>query len=297
MAPDRNDAGLAKVASTADSMSNFFSEETAPMIRLRKFLPLVAVLLVGAGILGESNRAQAGYTVRVYDDGVLQGGITVFSVGNSLVFLGNTTHFSITNGSGLSNNPGTGPSSNLDLSSSEQIMTTFGASGGTHTIRIEISQTDWLAPNGSPLNLSSSAGGSMGYQQGSTIGATDTVTATYQGFLDNTNTLFGQPVAGSTAVQTASASLSSLGTAPLVFSPGTSVNNTVPGGTPFSMTDVLEFRFALAAGSGQTTANVSASTVASVPGPAGVVLVIAGLPVLGMGTWLRRRRQARLTTV
>jgi hypothetical protein len=264
---------------------------TVSKIRFRNFLPVVA-LLAGALVLGSPSQAQASYSVRVYDDGVLQGGIGVLTVGNSLIFTGTTTNFSITNGSGLSNNPGTEGGSNLALSSNEQISTTFGATGGTHTIRIELSQDGWSAPTGSPLTLSSSAGGSFDYLQGTNLSATQSVTATYQGFLDNTNTLFGQPAGGSTPIQTASASRTTVGTTSLVYSPGTSVNTSVPGGTPFSMTDVLEFTFTLDAGSGQTTANVSASTVASVPAPAGLVLALSGLPILGIGTWLRRRRQS-----
>jgi len=261
------------------------------MLRIRNFMRLMAVL-VGTAILGAPSQARAAYQVNVYDDGVLQGGITTFVSGNSLVFFGSTTHFSISNGSGLSNNPGTQGGSNLDLSSNEQINTTFGAAGGTHTIRIELSQNGWTAPTGTPLTLSSSAGGSTAYVAGTNPLATQTISATYQGFLDNTNTIFGQPVAGSTPIQTASTTQSSAGTAPLVFSPGASVNNLVPGGTPFSITDVLSFTFMLSAGSGQATANVSASTVASVPVPAGVVLALTGIPCLSVGTWLRRRRQS-----
>src|SRR5262249_29031417 len=124
----------------------------------------------------------------------------------------------------------------------------------------------------------------------------NSVTATYQGFLDNTNTLFGQPGAGGTPLQTASAAAAPPNSIPLVFSPGTSVNLNVPGGIPFSMTDVLTFTFTALKNSGQDTANVSASTVTpaavAVPAPAGVVLALTGLPVLGLGTWLRRRWQS-----
>jgi len=247
-----------------------------------------AALLVGAAFLGAPTPAQAAYAVNVYDDGVLQGGITTLVSGNSLIFTGTTTHFSITNGSGLSNNPGTQGGSNLDLSSNEQINTTFGATGGTHTIQIVLSQTGWTAPTGSPLGLSSSAGGSIAYVAGTNLLATEMVTSTYQGFLDNTNTLFGQPAAGATPLQNASDSLSTVGTGPLVYSPGTSIA-LVSGGTPFSVTNVLSFTFALSAGSGQDTANASVSTVAdAVPEPAS--LTILGGALVGLG-WLGRRRR------
>src|SRR5689334_22547656 len=94
--------------------------------------------------------AHADYSVQVFDDGVLQGGIAVIVVGNSLVFTGSTTHFSIINGSGTSNNPGV-QSSNLALSSNEQVNSTFGAIGGSHTLQVVLSQTGFTAPTGNPL--------------------------------------------------------------------------------------------------------------------------------------------------
>src|SRR5437868_7048091 len=106
------------------------------MNRIRKYLPHLVAALVGVATVGAPSQARAAFAVQVYDDGVLQGGITTFVVGNSLTFFGSTTHFSITNGSGLSNNPGTPPNANLMLSNNEQVNATFGAAGGMHTIEI-----------------------------------------------------------------------------------------------------------------------------------------------------------------
>jgi|SRR5579884_341726 len=263
------------------------------MIRFLK-APLRAAVLAGIVLLAAPCiHARADYSVQIYDDGVLQSGITALVSGNALLFVGSTSHFSITNGSGLSNNPGTDGGSNLNLSSNEQISTTFGATGGTHTIEIVLSQTGWTAPGGSVLNLTSSAGGSIAYQSGTNPNATDSVSASYQGFLDNTNSLFGQPAGASTPLQTASASLGAPGTAALVFSPST-VTTQVPGGTPFSMTDVLTFTFTLSAGSGQDTANVSASTVAALPEPSSMMAAFAAMPFLAIGAWLRRRKQVAI---
>jgi hypothetical protein len=243
--------------------------------------------------LATPNRSQAAFDVRVYDDGVLQVGIGVISGSNGLIFQGTTTHFSLTNGSAVSNFPGTQTFSSLSVSSNQQISTTFGAAGGTHTIRIEISENGWQAPVGSPLFLSSSAGGSYASSlQGNSL------TATYQGFLDNTNTMFGQPAAGSTPLQTASASpVGTPLTSALVFTPDPSINPVVPGGTPFSMTSVLTFTFNIQAGSGQDQANVSASTVTVVPAPPGLALALIGVPLLGVSAWIRRRRQLGETSM
>jgi len=261
------------------------------MIRFHKLLPAMAALGVAA-LLAAPTPARAAYSVEVFDDGVLQGGITIVPIGNTLVFFGTTTHFSLTSGTGQSNNPGTPGGSNLQLSNNETITSTFGAAGGTHTLRIVLSQTGFLAPVGSPLMLSSSGGGSIGYVMGATPGASDTVKSTYQGYLDNTDTLFGEPGGAGTPLQTASATRTTVGTTPLVYSPGSAVN-IVPGGTPFSMTDDLSFTFTLAAGSGQDTANASLTTTANpiVPAPGGLALALAALlPSLGVGGWLRRRR-------
>ena len=161
------------------------------MIRSRCFLSLAAAL-VGAAMLGAPGAARASYAVQVFDDGVQQV-VPFIVVNNSLVFTGQTTHFSITNGTGASNNPGAPLTANLNLTSNEQINTTFGGAGGTHTITIVLSQTGFLAPSASSYVLSSSAGGSMSYVADSNGSATEMVSSTYQGFLDNTNTLFGQP--------------------------------------------------------------------------------------------------------
>lgn len=272
------------------------------MIRFRKYVSHGVAALVGAATMAAPPQARAGFAVDVYDDGVLQGGVFSFVSGSpgaySLIFVGTTTHFSL-NGSGISDNPGTPSDAHLQLGSNEQVSANFGTSGGTHTIKIVISEDGWTNPMGNPLLLSSSPGGSFGYSAGINSSAHQKVTATYQGFLDNTDTPFGQPAAGSTTIQTASASLGSVGTANLVFSPGVSVNAGVPGGTPFSMTGVLTFTFTLDAGSGTSSANVSASTTAAppsradvAPAPTGLVLALTGAPFLGIGAWLRRRRQA-----
>jgi len=268
------------------------------MIGFRRFLPLVAVL-IGTVAFGGLNEAQASYQVRVYDDNVLQGGITTAFLDpfdlNSLSYGGTTTHFSVS-GSGLSNNPGdpSGGGSNLDLSSNSKFVANFGAAGGTHTLRIEISQDGWTAPTGSPLILSSAGGGSFTYV--GTSGGTQSVVVGYQGFLDTSNTLFGQPLAGSTPAQSATVSRTSAGNNGyrLLTDPSTSL---VAGGTPFSITDVLSFKFTLDPLSGSSFANGSASTIASVPAPAGAVLAMTALPLLGIGRWLRRRQQGRPVAV
>jgi hypothetical protein len=264
------------------------------MNRFHKKLSAIIAALVGTAMLAAPSPARAAFSVRVYDDGVLQPGVFFGGSNNSLVYSGSTTHFDITNGSALSNWSGLQSGSTMSLGNNTSITPTFFPVGpSTHTIRIELSEDGWLAPTGNLLALSSSAGGSMAVT--STTTDAQSVTSTYQGFLDNTNTLFGKPGGASTPVQNASATLNGTGTAPLNYNPGTSTNDTAPGGTPFSLTEVLEFTFTLNPGFDSVGATASDSTSvrpSAVPAPAGIILALSGTPVLGIGAWFRRRRTA-----
>ncbi|HTU19784.1 MAG TPA: hypothetical protein VMG10_17105 [Gemmataceae bacterium] len=269
------------------------------MFRFLKAPHLSAVLAGMALLAAPGLQTRADYSVEVFDDGVLQTNINAQVVGNSLVFSGTTTHFDISNGSAISSQGSSPPQGKLTLGSNEEISTTnWGTGTQTNTIQIVISQTGYTEPNANQIVLSASAGGSFAGTD-----ANSSVTATYQGYLDTTNTLFGQgtvvsglftePAAGSTPLLTASAS----GTPPppnltssLVFSPGVGTS-LVPGSAPFSLTDVLTFTFT-SDGTGPDTANVSAGTVASAPEPATMITALAAMPFLGIGAWLRRRKQA-----
>jgi hypothetical protein len=271
------------------------------MIRIRKYLPHIVAALVGAATLGAPSQAQAAFTVSVYDDNVLQSGVTATVVNNQLVlFGGSTTHFAVSGGQGSSNNPGLPTGAGLDLSTNERVTSSVnfftGVANGdgsyTHTIRIVVSEDSFTAPTGTPLNLSSStAGGSIGLTGGSI-----SVAATNQAFLDSSigNSAYGSPLAyatpsgGATGIATGTASLPPGITAPLNFNPGT-VAGLVTGGTPFTMTDEVDFAFTLTSGS-SGSAGVSTSSVATVPAPAGIVLALTSLPVAGVGGWLRRRQ-------
>src|SRR5437762_11166649 len=109
-------------------MNRFFLKGRFPMIRLCRFLPLVAGV-VCAALLGAPTPARADFAVRVIDDGVTfndtnhGGSIFAFVSGGpgswSLIFAGTTTHFSLTNGSAMGNNPGTQGGSNLKFATQE----------------------------------------------------------------------------------------------------------------------------------------------------------------------------------
>ena len=257
------------------------------MLRFRSFLP-VAALLVGAVILGAPTQARASFAITVFVDTVNQG--VVLSAGSNAndfsVDPVNVTNFHISSISSLTNWTGAPDGAVMSNTTNLSIRTTF-ALPGTHTITIVISENGWLAPTGSPLALSSTAGGTIGHVGG----GSNTVFATNQGFLDNSNTLATTLTPGGafTPLATATAVASGTSTSNLNYTPSPGINAATPGGTPFNMTQVFSFKFTVTGGS-QSTANVSGTVVASVPAPAGLTLALAGAPFLGVGTWLRRRR-------
>lgn len=252
------------------------------MLRIRKFLS-VAALLVGAALLAPM-QARATYEISVFVNGVNQN-VTTSGTANSFFFIGtvdNVINLQITSATNWSGSPSGGL-----MTDTTNALATF-TGNFTGTITVVISENSWTAPASSPLLLSSSAGGSIGE-----TGGTLSVTGTNQGFFDNTNTLATSmtPGGSSTPKATASNSLTSSGTAPLVYNPSPG-SNVIVGGTPFAMTQVFSFT---ASGSGAVSgdsANVSGSvTVAPVPVPPGFMLALTSLPALGVGAWFRRRRQ------
>jgi len=261
------------------------------MLRFRNFLPLVA-LLVGSVVLGGPTQARAGFAITVFVDGVNQGvsldassNANSFSVSNAVV-----SNFTVSI-SALTNWAGDPDGALMSTSSNNHITTNFGASGGTHTIAIVISEDGWLAPASSPVTLSTSAGGSIGNIGSATKSVT--VDATNQGFLDNSGgnaaatTL--SPSGAFTPLQTASASKAGTGTKPLIYGPDPADAGNLAGGTPFTLTQVYSFKFTTNSNN-NASADVSGSVTVAVPAPAGLVLALTGLPLLGVGTWLRRRR-------
>jgi hypothetical protein len=263
---------------------------------------LLLAAVVGAAIFGVPTTARADFVARIYEDVGLPGetfvGTLTSSDLTSIGFGGFSANPAFTTldgffkieGSGDTNFPGDQTGSSMSLSGNSRVLADFGPSGGHHSITIVYSEDGWLLPVGTPITLTSFGGGSA-----IITGGSGTVGATYQGFLDSsagnavygTPLLFATPAGASTALQ--SATRSSSGS--LLLNPDTAVNPSVPGGVPFTMTTVFTFDFNLAAGV-KGSANLSASTIAAVPAPAGIVLALTGLPAFGLAGFLRRRRQA-----
>jgi hypothetical protein len=284
---------LTKVVNTVDSPTCFFFQELFMMGR--KFF--LGVILAGIAMAGLATPARANFEILVYINGTLTsvtGGAanlgTNGSTANDFYTIGTAGAFNV-NITSLTNWSGT-PLSGLESNTSNNQVTLNTTLAAATTISIVISENNWTEPATAPLLLSSSAGGSIG-----SAGGALSVSATNQGFVDNSNTLatLAGPNGTSTTLANSSASLGGVGTNTLNYSPSPSTA-LAPGGVPFTLTQVFSFTFAAGATSGDT-ANVSGSvSVAPTPAPAALVLALTGLPFVGIGTWLRRR-QVRLTAV
>jgi len=230
------------------------------MLRLRNFLPLVVALLVGATILGAPTQAHAGFTLNI-SDGSNSVAVTDNGAGDldpatgQIIFSGAIGVFNINITVGTSNAPGTPTLAQLTINNTS--ITTAGFTGNK-TLTFSLQDTGFFLPTGTNLNLVS---------QLSTTQLPANTNVTYQSFLNAQagTQLSLNTVGGATGVD------------------AVSVTN-----TPFSLTSVSTFHIA---GTGTSeTVQFTGLTAVAVPAPAGVVLALTGLPFLGLGCWLRRRK-------
>jgi hypothetical protein len=259
------------------------------MIRFRNFLPIATAALVGAATLGATTSARADFAINAYVDGQQETlSTTPAGTNNAFGFIGATTGDGLFTMNITSNTNWSGTPLSALMSDSNNITVTANFGGGTpHTLTVVISENDWKAPASAPLLLSSSAGGSIG-----STGGAFSLTATNQGFVDTSNTLPGlSPGGTATPISNASASLGGTGTASLYYTPSPSTN-TAPGGVPFTLTEVFTFTTSSVGVPGNSVSISGTVSVAAVPEPSTLLSALAGVPTLGMGVWLRRRRRA-----
>jgi hypothetical protein len=102
----------------------------------------------------------------------------------------------------------------------------------------------------------------------------------FNSYADTTNALFGTQQGAPTLSFSASGQNGVGG--------GNSQTSFSPNGATYSLTNIGQYTLT----SGTDVTVVSGNTeVTPTPAPAGAVLALSGLPVLGLG-WLRRRKQA-----
>jgi hypothetical protein len=234
------------------------------MIRFRNFLPLAAIL-VGAAVLGAPARARATFEMHLHSAAT---GADVVITDNGagdlnpalgvITFSGAVGNFAINVNTGESKPVlGSATAPQMDLN----FLATKLVGSPADTLTVEISDQGFLT---SPLSVGGQVGGTF---SGSVTGVT-----ALDAF-DNGNTLFGTAGGSKTATFTSSPFS---GTLPIL---------PVTGATPYSLTE----RVVITAGAGAGTTSGDFE-INSVPAPAGLVLALAALPVLGLGAWVRRRR-------
>lgn len=134
--------------------------------------------------------------------------------------------------------------------------------GGAESLTIEISDDGFVT---SPLAMKGQFGGTFG-------GTVTSVSAV--SYFDNTNTLFGTAGGSSTGMSFAA-------------SPFAGVESMdITGVTPYSLMQ----RVVINADAGAATSSGDYHILPAVPAPAGLILGLIGVPVLGLGAWLRQRR-------
>jgi hypothetical protein len=252
------------------------------MLRFRKLL-LLAVALAGVIVLGGPAGARADFSLQVYQDGVL---LDSKSFNTNQIQVNQTFgSYYITGNILFTNSPGDVNNGNIQISG----MTIENNDGLTHTLALVLSASNFTSPGqaGSQMVLSSTASiTGTGLLNGSD-------SFTYQGYADANNNLFGTtsppPLGGVGSAGAVTTGLSSFSTTAGNLTQGATDTKTatfIRTQDLYSLTSISTFTM-----NGGGTIGFTTSTAAALPAPAGIVLALSGAPLLGLGHWLRRRRQ------
>jgi len=236
------------------------------MIRFRNSVALVVAVLVGSALLGAPTQARAGFELKVnlgsgdhiITDGSAQDSNTAANAITAVII---ENGFSTTVNTAITNTPGDSTGALLDIT---YTIISIGGAGGTATITASATGYNQPPQALNPLTLTSHIGGT----------GTGSFTVTGQQWVDTTDQLYG--------MQFSPGAHGPFTTSPYSDSKTVAFNR---GAGPFSLTDQLTITL----GANSSTTGDLQSTV-PVPAPAGLLLALSGLPVLGVGGWLRRRR-------
>lgn len=267
------------------------------MFRLAKWLPCVAVL-AGAVLLGMASPAHAtieltltqvgGPTTSVTSPSD-QGPVIIGTVNAGLPpTITPTTFgdFTIALASGSSNSPGSSLNAQTAGVLSNFGLTPFSIVNNSATeqsLIITISAQNFSSPNSPPpLDVFDTVSGTV---------SGGSVTGTAQGFADASNTLYGD---GNSSLPGgfAGALLTFAGTNG-TLSGSISQSGIVSGFSPNGATYSLTFTetITLTAGASLTLTGGNVQTLPT-PEPASMMAAFTAVPFLGLGAWLRRRKQA-----
>jgi len=248
------------------------------MNRFRNFLPLV---VAAAALFGMASSADAGFQVTFKvdaasativdggagdDDGVVNGEISV----NSKTVGAYTFKVNLSE----SNTPNVGGTIAFINHGTNNITGT-----GAAKIQIIASANDFADPVGPLYAMSGST-----FQFLAPTPAGHLADHSYSAYLDNSNKLATSVPAGTLIGSKGPVTVSSstMGNSSL------SDTRTVTAAAPYALT--LQLQADIKSGGANKIDLDGGVQVTSVPAPAGVVLLLTGVPVLGLGAWFRRRR-------
>jgi hypothetical protein len=250
------------------------------MICFRNITALVAGALASVAILGAPASAKADFAVEIIT--LSNPGGTIIHDGgagdldgiknNQIIFSYTDASYNIVGSLAFTNNPGNADLATLDIDYAMSTISTTGGTNGTGgAAQLLVSATDFTAPNGNPLTLTSQINGNG-------TGPSGTLTA--QQFANNDDLLFS--TSGSTPgpqgpFDTSAAS---------GYGSAASTQFTKTGN--YSVTEQMDFNLPT---NSHTTGDFS-SDLTPAPAPAGLLLALTGMPVLGVGAWFRRRKTA-----
>jgi hypothetical protein len=241
--------------------------------------PLLA-LLAGVAVMALPPPARADFELKIYDDGTLVGGGPIVSQdGHTIAYAASTADFAITGGFALSNSPG---ANNLGTISISNLSVNYTATDSApHSLTLELSANGFMVPVSPPFILSSSVSYVTVPMAQNASGS-----VSFQSFVDTNNQMFasGGPGVYSTNLQSSAVDNGTLTNAGALATQQTLFS----GSVPYSLMD----RTVLTFDSSGVMGMLGATAVAT-PAPAGLMLALTGLPVLGFGLgWRRLRRRA-----
>jgi len=249
-----------------------------------KFLkkPTVLAALAAAVLLGSTTRASANIEIDFSIDGGARF-VGAASAGSTAIFSGTVGGlFDVVLTLGTTNSPGT-PGLAFETQGNNIITTLYGGgSANQHTLHVYVSSTDFTNPTSPPPTIL--------HNTSSISELTGATSVTFTSYASTTNTLFA--TSGGTTASTGYSydvsgpqSSGGQGSSSTMFS---------PNGSKYSLTNIGDYKM----DGGTSVTIVGGNTsVTPTPVPSGVVMALTGLPVLGLGLWMRRRQLSPMPAV
>ena len=201
---------------------------------------------------------------------------TITDLGGGLyeISSSNIGGFSISATFAMSNSPGTNEFATIGAQG--VVVKNNNSNPNQTTLLIQTSDTDFTAPTGMTGLLMNT----VAAQAAANSNTNNSVKL--QSWIDTNNTQWGMQQPGSDGL--VNGELYLLG--PTFSVSGNASVGVQPFPTPYSMSQTATINLAY----NNTLFNASFTTSLAAPAPAGLVLALTGVPIIGFGTWLRRRR-------